>query len=1239
VPVLERLEDRVLPSNITLVPVAGTNALAPGVVGQAYSQNITALGGNGDYTFTFPAGGIDGLTFVQHGATLTLQSPQPPPAQPTPTSAGSFPFTVTATDTAGDTSGPQQYTLIVSAQPLTVNLTQLPAATVGVQYDQTITASGGTAPYQFIWPAITSMNTGNFGLTFTPPNGSANLVLSGIPMTPGTFPINVEVTDNFDSNTNTFNDALVERYLLTVNSAAAGPLNLTLASSTANGLPPATFGTQYTQTLTASGGSGKYNITVSQKNLGGLSFAVAGANVTLSGIPTATGSFAFHITVADANNPSMTLTQPYTLVINPTGITIVPSILPPATQNQLYLPKEPDPASSFTQNSNESTTRPVQLSASGGSGVGYDFSATGIPPGMTFSSNGVLGGTPAVSGSFNIQVTATDSDGNKAPPISFPFTVSPLTVSHGSAPANYSPAQVLQAYGLKDIVLSGGVLGTGANQTIVITEQGDNPNFVSSIPAYTIPSQGSYADSDVAQFDAKFGLTDFDDQPGQPVFLKLDATGKGTNYPAEGGAVELSEFSEDVEWAHAVAPMANIVVIEDSDVLGALKTAVNWTSSGLTLPPGISVPLPTVVSHSGYAFFDQSGESANDSIFRTPANQPGISIVISSGDEAAFGGGFSQQQTLYGGVEYPATSPNVLAAGETLLATNSAGDYEGEEAFVNSGGGISMFETQPSFQSGVVNAYSTTGRTTPDVSIIGASASPVSVYNSAAPNGPWIEGFGTSLAAPIWAGLIAIIDQGRVAAGKGTLESYTQAPNDGYAHLLPMLYQLPATDFNAITQLSNGVAIPPGYNVHTGLGSPVANLLAPDMIGGHNTISGTLTNSVAGGPLIGWTVFLDTNGSGVYQQGVDAATTTDANGNYSFVVAPGDKYRVRVQPPAGWQQTSANPAPFSFATGQNQTQAGVNFTFTSSTATGLIAVGAGPGGGPEVKVYNAQTQALLLDFFAYSPSFTGGVQVALGDLSGNGVPDIIVGAGPGGGSDVRIFNGQTGAPIGEFSPFNPLFTGGQFIAAGDLSGQGYDDIIVGADYGGGPNVIVFDGKTGAVLYNFFAYDPAFIGGVRVAAGDVLGNGQMDIICGAGPGGGPNVTVFQPNADGTVTQVSSFFAYNPAFNLGIYVAAGDVQGNGKDQIITGAGAGGGPNVLVFDGSDGALIASFFAYDPGFVGGVRVAAAQQSNGTVVIVTAAGPAGGAQVTEFSASGTAIDSFFAYNPLFNAGLWVAGA
>jgi len=123
---------------------------------------------------------------------------------------------------------------------------------------------------------------------------------------------------------------------------------------------------------------------------------------------------------------------------------------------------------------------------------------------------------------------------------------------------------------------------------------------------------------------------------------------------------------------------------------------------------------------------------------------------------------------------------------------------------------------------------------------------------------------------------------------------------------------------------------------------------------------------------------------------------------------------------------------------------------------------------------------------------------------------------------------------------------------------------------------------------------------------------------------------------------SFFAYNPLFTAGIYVAAADVLGTGHAAIITGAGAGGGPNVSVFDGVTNQLISSFFAYNPLFTGGVRVSAyGPFTTGTTTspgaVVTVAGPGGGADVAVFDPLGSGrIDNFFAYNPLFTAGLWV---
>src|SRR5439155_41844 len=115
------------------------------------------------------------------------------------------------------------------------------------------------------------------------------------------------------------------------------------------------------------------------------------------------------------------------------------------------------------------------------------------------------------------------------------------------------------------------------------------------------------------------------------------------------------------------------------------------------------------------------------------------------------------------------------------------------------------------------------------------------------------------------------------------------------------------------------------------------------------------------------------------------------------------------------------------------------------------------------------------------------------------------------------------------------------------------------------------------LQSFFAYAPNFSGGVHVAAGDVNGDGRADIVIApAGGMSGPQVKVFD-GTNGNLLQ--SFFAYAPNFHGGVFVAAGDLNGDGKDDIITGAGAGGAPQVKVFDAVTLQAIDSFFAYYPG------------------------------------------------------------
>jgi hypothetical protein len=126
---------------------------------------------------------------------------------------------------------------------------------------------------------------------------------------------------------------------------------------------------------------------------------------------------------------------------------------------------------------------------------------------------------------------------------------------------------------------------------------------------------------------------------------------------------------------------------------------------------------------------------------------------------------------------------------------------------------------------------------------------------------------------------------------------------------------------------------------------------------------------------------------------------------------------------------------------------------------------------------------VVRSFFAYDPAFRGGVNVAAGDLDGDGRADIITGSGAGGGPVVGVYSGATGQPLGQYLTMDPGFRGGVWVAAAGagVTADGVADVVTGAGPGGGPRVDVLDGQTGAVDDTFFAFDPAFTGGITVAA--------------------------------------------------------------------------------------------------------------------------------------------------------------
>ncbi|MFO0847303.1 MAG: glycosyl hydrolase [Gemmataceae bacterium] len=285
--------------------------------------------------------------------------------------------------------------------------------------------------------------------------------------------------------------------------------------------------------------------------------------------------------------------------------------------------------------------------------------------------------------------------------------------------------------------------------------------------------------------------------------------------------------------------------------------------------------------------------------------------------------------------------------------------------------------------------------------------------------------------------------------------------------------------------------------------------------------------------------------------------------------------------------------------------------------SGVTVTGSAAGSPPVVNVYETDTGALVRSIRPFADSFGGGVNVATADVTGDGVADVIAAAGPGGGPHVRAFDGVSGAPLagplGGFFAFDPGFRGGVAVAAGDIDGDGHAEVIVAAGPGGGPHVRAYSGLTGGEVRSFFAYSPEFRGGVELASGDLDDDGRDDIVTAAGPGGGPHVQVF----DGATNAVRrSFFAFDPAFTGGVRVAVGNTDG-AVDDLLVGAGPGGGPHVRAF-GPAGEELASFLAFDPAYRGGVRLLAHDSEQSSVTqefVVTGGGRMAGGTLRQLTA------------------------
>jgi subtilase family serine protease len=327
---------------------------------------------------------------------------------------------------------------------------------------------------------------------------------------------------------------------------------------------------------------------------------------------------------------------------------------------------------------------------------------------------------------------------------------------------------VRTAYGITAL----GGLGQGA--TIAIVDAYDAPN----------------AAADLATFIFNFGVSC---STGGGMFKKVNQSGQSSPLPGKNSGWEV-ESNLDVQWAHAIAPCANIVLVEansnnDSDLLTAVGTAAS---------------LASVVSMS-WGGPEFSSQTSYDSFFV----KSGVTFLASSGDTGGI-------------IEWPSSSTKVIAVGGTNLALNTDNSIASETAWNGSGGGCSVYEQAISPQAGLVPA-TCTRRATPDVSINGGSSSPVYTYIS--DQGGWFAVYGTSLSVQLWGGVVALANGMRSTPLDGTLA-------DLYADAGGIPLSAPYTaNYSDITSGQAGsFTAGPAWDFITGLGSPLVSTLVPSYL-------------------------------------------------------------------------------------------------------------------------------------------------------------------------------------------------------------------------------------------------------------------------------------------------------------------------------------------------------------------------------------------------------------------------
>ncbi len=620
---------------VAVTTPGGTVSLAGGftyVAAPTVAARSVSTGYNQSATIDLSAsitGSYTAVTLVtgpSHG-TLTPGTPgayQIALYQPAAGYAGPDSYSYTATGPGG-TSAAATVSITVGNPTITVTPATLPAGQVATAYSQTLTASGGAAPYGF---AATGLPT---GLTL-----AADGTLSGTPTQAGSFAVTVTAQD---SSTGTGPFSGPRAYTLVI----AAP-SIVVAPAT---LPATSVGSAYTQTVTASGGTGPYSFATTAGGVPGLILSATG---TLSGTPSAGGSFGVTITATDAG--SFTGARSYTLAVAAPTVTLAPASLPAGQSGTAYS---------------------ATVTASGGTAP-YSYAVAGgaLPSGLSLSASGTLAGTPGASGSFTFDVTATDSSGGTGP---YASTRS-YTLVVGAPTLTLAPA-----------TLTGATVGAAYSASI--TASGGSAPYAYAVTAGALPAgvalaaDGTLAGTPSAGGSFAFTVTATDATPsgsGGPytaaraytlVVAVPTVTLAPTSLPAGQAG---TAYSASVTASGGTAPYTYAVTA------GALPAGLSLSASGtLAGTPGASGSFTfdvTATDSSG-----GSGPYAGTRSYTLVIGAPTLTLAPATLTGATVGAAYSASITASGGTApyaYAVTTGALpaglaLAADGTLAGTPSAG--------------------------------------------------------------------------------------------------------------------------------------------------------------------------------------------------------------------------------------------------------------------------------------------------------------------------------------------------------------------------------------------------------------------------------------------------------------------------------------------------------------------------------------------------------------------------------------